>query len=31
MWKHYEALQVGASAAGLLIITFCFMVLAFSL
>ncbi len=31
MWKHYETIQVGASAVGLLVITFCFVVLAFSL
>jgi hypothetical protein len=31
MRKHAEVIQIGTSAAGLLLITFCFLVLAFSL
>ena len=31
MWKHSEAIQIGTSAVGLLFVTFCCLVLAFSL
>jgi hypothetical protein len=31
MSRHYEVIQVGVSAIGLLAVTFCFLLLAFSL
>lgn len=31
MSKHYEVIQVGVSAIGLLAVTFCLLLLAFSL